>query len=125
MEFCPQCDNMLYIKYGKISDESNGNRKDVLHKYCKFCGYSEELPKKSRIIVSGNTEYNKEINYKSYINEYLSYDSTLPRFDTIKCPNKDCTKKSTESDEVIYVNYDEENMKYLYHCVHCKNFWRL
>ena len=27
--------------------------------------------------------------------------------------------------EVIYIKYDNENMKYLYYCVYCEKFWKL
>ena len=29
------------------------------------------------------------------------------------------------NNEVIYIKYDNDEMKYLYYCVHCDNFWKL
>jgi aspartate carbamoyltransferase regulatory subunit len=57
-------------------------------------------------------------------------DPTLPRIYTVKCPNDACkTNASDESDaktptEVIYIRYDDANLKYLYICTTCDHVWR-
>ena len=48
------------------------------------------------------------------------------------CPNVQC--KSNESDkesdkekkkpEIVYMRYDDDNMKYLYMCVECDYVWK-
>ena len=66
------------------------------------------------------------------INEYTKNDVTLPRTKTIKCPNQDCKsnkKKENENEneaqqEVIYLRYDDINMKYIYMCVNCNTTWK-
>jgi DNA-directed RNA polymerase subunit M/transcription elongation factor TFIIS len=100
------------------------------------------------------------------VNEYTKYDPTLPRINTIKCPNQACdsnegaeqeggapppskkkasTSKAAQEDieeeeankttrktqaktlmnrEVMYIRYDDINMKYVYLCVHCNTMWR-
>ena len=61
------------------------------------------------------------------INEYTKFDPTLPRINTIKCPNNECASnkdESEESREVIYIRYDDINMKYIYLCTHCDKMWK-
>ena len=75
---------------------------------------------------------------KATENPHPDYDETVPitRIDIGKkrkltlCINcffihKECSKKKDEMDEVIYIKYDNENMKYLYYCVYCEKFWKL
>ena len=68
--------------------------------------------------------------YTHAINEYTKYDPTLPRINTIKCPthecpsNKDPSEKGYVSREVIYLRYDDINMKYIYLCPFCDTIWK-
>ena len=69
------------------------------------------------------------------INEYTKLDPTLPRIKNMRCPNVDCSsnkKKSDESGEskisekkpeIIYLRYDNSNMKYIYLCSECNFTW--
>ena len=53
----------------------------------------------------------------------------------MKCPNADCksNKKTPESKdgsddvsvqpEIIYLRYDDKNMKFIYLCAHCDTTW--
>ena len=41
---------------------------------------------------------------------------TLPRADGIKCPNKQCPAAKPE---IVYIQYDKEDMKYIYVCLDC------
>jgi len=121
MEFCEKCNNMLYINI-ESSDEGNNKLKN----YCKNCNFSKELPSdKSMAIIENVYEKTENINYKLFINPHIKHDPTLPRVNNIKCINKECTKKKEDMNEVIYIKYDNENMKYLYYCVHCGKFWKL
>ena len=43
-------------------------------------------------------------------------DITLPRAEGIKCPNEQCQKAKPE---IIYIKYDNENMKFIYICLDC------
>ena len=118
MEFCKLCDNMLYIKR-EVTDEQ-----DKLINYCKNCSNSVELKSDNKSILIFENNYEKEkINYKLFINPYIKYDPTLPRVNNLVCPNTKCTKKKNQDNEVIYIKYDNENMKYLYYCVYCEEFW--
>ena len=60
------------------------------------------------------------------INKYTKLDQTLPRVYNIPCPNKQC--KTNEKDyknpaEIIYMRYDDANMKYTYICTTCDTKW--
>jgi aspartate carbamoyltransferase regulatory subunit len=52
-------------------------------------------------------------------------DPTLPRINNILCPNAEC-KTNTEDvpREIIYIRYDNVNMKYVYLCSECDVVWK-
>lgn len=113
MKFCEKCDNMYYI--GINPDNTN-----KLTHYCRNCNHVDD-----RISTEGlcllNTNFNSgEQDYKNLINEYTKLDPTLPRLYNTKCPNNDC---KTENG-VIYLRYDNGNMKYVYMCVDCDMVWK-
>ena len=121
MEFCEKCSNMLYISVDNTDED-----KSILKNYCKNCNFSKELPNnESRPIIENVYENTENINYKLFINPHIKHDPTLPRVNNIKCINKECSKKNDQMNEVIYIKYDNENMKYLYYCVYCEKFWKL
>ena len=66
------------------------------------------------------------INYENTINRYTKLDPTLPRSSKIKCPNEDCICNTDNqiSREVIYIRYDDTNVKYIYLCSHCDTVWK-
>lgn len=124
MFFCEKCDNMYYIKIG---DESNSNK---LIYYCRNCGnenteFNNTNICVSKTIVKGNVDGN---NMSHFINEYTKFDPTLPRITTIKCPNQSCNTNSVGANkverEVLYIRYDDSNMKYLYLCCRCETKWK-
>ena len=63
----------------------------------------------------------------NYFNEFTKYDNTLPRTNTIKCPNVMCisNKEGNEDKrEIIYIRYDDLGMKYIYVCAQCDKMWK-
>ena len=111
MKFCKVCDNMLYIE---VTEEQN------LKYYCKNCNFNEiHQVEAESTVISEKTYTNDLANLSSYINPNIKYDLTLPRVSNIACP--EC--KPTDN-EVIYIKYDQRNMKYLYFCCKCEHFWR-
>jgi hypothetical protein len=88
------------------------------------------------------------------VNEYTKFDPTLPRINTIDCPNSKCASNAGASEagaseagasasgagastgtgaseavikverEVIYIRYDDTNMKYMYVCAICNTQWK-
>ena len=111
MEFCPECRNMLYLKI------ENEEEKDELIKYCKNCNYSKKEEGTTDTIYSINYNFD-EIKKLDLINEYTVLDPTLPKANGVKCPNAACTEKPTN---IVYLNYDKDDMKFIYICIHCHN----
>ena len=122
MHFCSKCDNMYYIS---ISEE-DGNS---LIYYCQNCGNKDNALTSKNICVSNTQLRRSEQKYTHIINKYTKLDPTLPRTNTIKCPNQECLSNSEEEGkhkerEVIYIRYDDINMKYIYLCVNCDTMWK-
>ena len=120
MHFCEKCGNMFYIK---LTDNDN-----ILY-YCRKCGNeNKKLIKELKNLCVSKTHIIKDSKaYNNIINEYTHLDPTLPRANNIKCPNKDCmcnTDKKVDND-IIYLRYDNSNMKYIYLCCHCKSKWKI
>ena len=116
MQFCPDCDNMLYAKI--INDTENVEEKtsEKLIYYCRCCGNTQENIKKTTNSVYSINFNIDTIKKHSIINKYTHNDPTLPKANGIKCPNDNCPSKTSN---IIYINYDEKNMKYLYMCLDC------
>lgn len=119
MKFCSQCNNMLYM--GIDANDSN-----KLNYYCRNCGNIDEMTNIEHHCVL-NTEYKKsEQKFNHIINAYTKLDPTLPRIYNVKCPNESC-KTNTDSEkkpEIIYMRYDDNNLKYVYICVDCDSVWK-
>ena len=125
---------MYYIKIKDDTEELVYN--------CRKCGHtnSELINQLDNLCVS-KTELttNSIVDYSNIINKYTKLDPTLPRINNINCPNKDCpsnTKESIDDEsknnsstqvkmekEIIYLRYDDKNMKYLYLCGVCDHYW--
>jgi DNA-directed RNA polymerase subunit M/transcription elongation factor TFIIS len=120
MHFCSECHNMYYLK---LQSEDA----DKLIYYCRNCGHEDETLTSENICVSSSQIKRTEQNYTHIINEYTKYDYTLPRINTIKCPNSTClsnTDAGADKREVIYIRYDDVNMKYIYLCTQCDKMWK-
>ncbi len=120
MKFCSNCSNMYYIKL-------EGETSDNLIYYCRNCGQTnDESMETGKCIIKENITKNDN-KYNVSINKYTKKDNALPRVNHIKCPNHSCLSNENGFDlatrEVIYVRYDQEDMKYLYLCSHCDNTW--
>ena len=121
MHFCKNCSNMYYIK----SEQDNP---DKIIYYCRNCGDTD-----NNLIIDNNCIMKENIKkqedkYNIYINKYTKLDITLPRIKHIKCPNEECKSNASDFDnenkEIIYIRYDNTNMKYLYLCSHCDYTWK-
>lgn len=120
MHFCIKCDNMYYLK---ISNENSNN----LIYYCRNCGYEDTDSSVDNICVSRTQVKRSEQKYSHIINEYTKQDPTLPRINTIKCPKIDCPSNVDEdkvSRDVLFIRYDDINMKYIYMCSKCDTVWK-
>lgn len=117
MKFCDICNNMFYVS---VEGTENGKR---LVYYCKSCGHKNIEASSKSVCVIDDNKVNNFIKYSQYINKYIKYDPCLPRVKNIVCPNDGCTKADNQDNEVIYIKYDNVDMKYLYNCCHCDHFW--
>ena len=123
MDFCKLCENMLYVRFDRDTN--------ILENYCKNCNFSEEVKSNESIAIIENNYENDDNNKviedgddDNTFNINIKYDPTLPRVNNIICPNKKCTKKNTDDNEVIYTKYYKVNMRYRYYCIHCDHFWK-
>ena len=68
--------------------------------------------------------YEIDKSYITFNNELLCSDPTLQKINNpdIKCPT--CPNLSQEEQDIIFYIYDNDNMKYLYICSHCKSSWK-
>ena len=121
MHFCNVCNNMYYIK---LEDEDCNK---IIY-YCRNCGNTDkDLINSDKCVLKENIGKTED-KYSIYVNKYTKLDNTLPRIKHIKCPNEHCVSNTDKFDgeqrEIIYIRYDDINMKYLYLCSHCDYIWK-
>ena len=90
MHFCIQCNNMYYIR---LSEEDPNS---IVY-YCRNCGHENKNITLDSVTISRTNFKSSKQKYNSIINKYTKMDPTLPRINTIKCPNQAC--KSNEEHE--------------------------
>ena len=118
MHFCSKCQNMYYI-----SIDPNDSNKLVY--YCRNCGNQDDTISVSNVTVSKVQLKKSEQEFSHIINKYTKLDPTLPRISTILCPNAACETNTKElAREIIYIRYDDVNMKYVYLCCTCDTVWK-
>jgi aspartate carbamoyltransferase regulatory subunit len=109
---------MYYIRIN--SDDPN-----KLVYYCRKCGNEDKLLAIENVCVSKTHIKKSEQSFSHIINKYTKLDPTLPRVNTILCPNPDClTNTDAKAREIIYIRYDDSNMKYIYVCSDCDTVWQ-
>ena len=119
MKFCNKCDNMYYISI----DVENA---DNLIYYCRFCQNRDDQSSGEGVVVL-KTQYKKsEQKFNHMVNRFTKFDPTLPRIHNMKCPSSECKSNTANSKnpEIIYLRYDDANMKYLYICAECDITWK-
>jgi DNA-directed RNA polymerase subunit M/transcription elongation factor TFIIS len=93
--------------------------------YCRNCGNEDDTISHDDVSVSKVKIKKDELSFSHIINEYTKLDPTLPRINTILCPNPDCDTNTKGSErEIIYIRYDDMNMKYVYLCSTCNTVWK-
>ena len=118
MHFCTVCNNMYYLRI----DEQNPNKLDY---YCRNCGNEDKILAQDNMCVSKTFIKKSDNSFNHIINEYTKLDPTLPRVSTILCPNPECeTNTNNKKREIIYIRYDDTNMKYVYLCSECSTIWQ-
>jgi len=119
MKFCSECSNMLYIQI-------NPQDSNKLSYYCRSCGFRDDALSEEKVCVMNTQLKRGKQVYNHIVNKYTKLDPTLPRIYTLRCPNGAC-KTNTEqitNPEVIYIRYDDDNLKYLYMCTECDTTWK-
>lgn len=158
MQFCPACDNKLYMQIGVSADTNaspatsptatHGTPSTIpLTLYCKHCPYNKQMDTSggnaggttTTDAASSNDERfafdpcmsrsnyssNHPLYFSTIVNEYTFDDPTLPCL-TIPCQNGACPSNDTGSElesEVLYVRYNDQDMKFMYLCRHCRQCW--
>jgi len=118
MHFCSKCQNMYYISI----DSKNANK---LIYYCRNCGNIDEELTVDSVSVSKVQLKKSEQEFSHIINKYTKLDPTLPRVNKILCPSADCKTNTDDTPrEIIYIRYDDVNMKYVYLCSTCDTVWK-
>jgi DNA-directed RNA polymerase subunit M/transcription elongation factor TFIIS len=106
-----------------ISIDPNESNKLVY--YCRNCGNKDTMLSVENVTVSKVQLKKSEQEFSHIINKYTKLDPTLPRVTNILCPNGDCaTNKEDTPREIIYIRYDDTNMKYVYLCSTCDTVWK-
>jgi DNA-directed RNA polymerase subunit M/transcription elongation factor TFIIS len=118
MKFCSQCDNMLYIKI-------NEELQNQLNYYCRSCGYEDTTLTEQGLCVLDTQIQKREQKFNHIVNKYTKLDPTLPRIYNMKCPCETCktNTENTGNTEIIYMRYDDDNLKYIYICPTCDYYW--
>ena len=118
MRFCSCCQNMYYIRIN--SDNTN-----KLVYYCRNCGNEDTQVNTDNICVSKTQIKKSDQTFNHIINKYTKLDPTLPRINKILCPNPEClTNREGVPREIIYIRYDDTNMKFVYLCSTCDTVWQ-
>jgi DNA-directed RNA polymerase subunit M/transcription elongation factor TFIIS len=108
--------------YYTCIDSENSNS---LIYYCRHCGNEDKILTVDNVTVSKTQLKKSEQQFTNIINKYTKLDPTLPRINNILCPNTDCdTNTNNENKEILYIRYDEVNMKYVYLCSTCDTVWK-
>ena len=123
MRFCSECENMYYIAIS----ETDGNK---LTYYCRNCGHTDTTVENEGICVL-KTQFKKtEQTFNHIVNPYTKLDPTLPRITNERCPNTECPSNVETSSgnmrpsNILYMRYDDDQLKYLYMCVDCDVTWK-
>lgn len=91
MEFCDDCDSILFLK-SNVDDSS----KSKLMYECKLCGFNKNTKPSEKCIYT--RDYSGEyLSYKILTNPYICEDPTLPILNNIDCPNEKCIVNKSSS----------------------------
>ena len=116
MKFCEICNNMLLSKIEKETE--------TLKYFCKSCNNIIDQDIHDNCVYNSNK--NDKDSYKLKINKYTHLDPTIPRVNNIDCPNKKCNSKLSNNPdhEILYIKYNNADMKFIYLCKTCKFSWK-
>ena len=78
--------------------------------YCRNCGHENKNITLDSVTISRTNFKSSKQKYNSIINKYTKMDPTLPRINTIKCPNQAC-KSNQEHEHAPRSRSREEGSK--------------
>ncbi len=116
MEFCDNCKNLL--KTHIVSDPKG---KTKIEYRCRNCTNVKERNDNSAVYTN---IYERDIYTDLYINSHIRYDNTLPRDQSINCPNVECPSHKNAKNKVSYVRYNQDGLKHIYFCHFCDEEWK-
>lgn len=117
MHFCEVCNNMYYTNYAN----------NKLSYYCRYCGNTNDQLSGNKVVVLKTQLKKTAQDFSNVINRYTKTDPTLPRINTVLCPNEECSTNAADHPtprEIIYMRYDNVGMKYVYMCSTCDTVWK-
>jgi DNA-directed RNA polymerase subunit M/transcription elongation factor TFIIS len=104
----------------------NSDNPNSLVYYCRQCGNEDKLLAIEDVCVSKIQIKKDDKSFNHIINKYTKLDPTLPRINNMLCPNADCISNTKDKEkEIIYIRYDDTNMKYVYLCCECDTVWNM
>jgi DNA-directed RNA polymerase subunit M/transcription elongation factor TFIIS len=103
----------------------NANNTNKLVYYCRKCGNEDEQFNADNVSIVKTEIKKSEESFSHIINKYTKLDPTLPRTNKILCPNKECETNTKEAErEIIYIRYNDTDMKYIYLCSTRDTVWK-
>lgn len=87
MEFCDDCDSILYLK-SDVSEDGDELRSNLVYE-CKLCGFIKNTKPEDKCIYTRDHS-GEYLSYKILTNPYICEDPTLPILNNIDCPNEGC-----------------------------------
>lgn len=121
MKFCDTCNNMLYMR---VQPAQDGKSPPVLLDVCTACGSSSERSKEDLAEPVYSRNYgDNQVSYKQLMTPHLEHSPTLPHKSDIECINPNCTRRPGQVRDVIYLKSNRDDLKYIYQCQHCKEFF--
>ena len=119
MKFCNKCDNMYYISI-------SGDDENTLTYSCRNCGDIDTTVSNEGLCVLDTHLNGSSMKNVKIVNEVTKMDTTPPRIANMLCPNVKCKSNKDGAKrelDVIYMRYDNSNLKYIYICQYCDNSW--
>lgn len=118
MHFCKVCQNMYYIRINEVNQ---------LIYYCRNCGDENSDLSMENVVIDHTNLKKSTQEFGHIINHYTKLDPTLPRINNVLCPNDTCPTNEDPANnprEIIYLRYDDINLKYVSLCSTCDMVWK-
>ncbi len=114
LKFCDDCENLMDFCLNETSEPIF---------VCSRCSKKEVVTDPKQLYVVEK----KQVNVEEIINtnEFLKLDPTLPVIQNknIRCVNINCPSKQSKLNEINYIKYDEDQLKFMYICKTCGQKW--